>query len=151
MRIDIAAGVILFGLGVSVSAEEHSRTEKKDLSIVLSEWHKADKGCRRKKKDACREREVLKVNLAQFNMCLEAGRWRKCSVDQLKRSYLRDDFVCRSQSRESLKGRTACQRRVLAANTLEKIGWCYGEESQINADYEWHRCKDGSVLSQNER
>ncbi|WP_144768405.1 hypothetical protein [Methylobacterium dankookense] len=54
--------------------------------------------------------------------------------------------ICRgSGDPQSLKTQAECERRASLGGRLDQIGWCYGKEGQIGADYRWHRCAPGSV------
>ena len=48
--------------------------------------------------------------------------------------------ACRGGSGDDPATMQACDAREAASDSLEALGWCYGESGQAGFEMEWHRC-----------
>lgn len=62
-------------------------------------------------------------------------------VKSLMRKWDRENERCRGGRGDDPKTDAACERREKLYATIEKLGWCYGEDDQATASWQWHRCR----------
>lgn len=59
--------------------------------------------------------------------------------------YEQEDDQCRLSMSRDVAIAAACHARSLYGAALNERGWCYGRETEANADMSWHECADDSM------
>ncbi|WMT87725.1 hypothetical protein NO932_03705 [Pelagibacterium sp. 26DY04] len=67
------------------------------------------------------------------------------TVEELVELYGEADEQCRLSPSRDVKIAVACHSRTIYGAALNERGWCYGRESQANAEMIWHKCTDDSM------
>lgn len=55
------------------------------------------------------------------------------------------DSDCRLSPSRDVRIAVACHSRSIYGAALNERGWCYGRESEANADMQWHQCAPDSL------
>lgn len=70
---------------------------------------------------------------------------RSESVPELIELYTQSDSGCRLTRGEDDEILVACLARSFYGAALNERGWCFGRESEANAEMEWHECAADSM------
>ncbi|KFC63845.1 hypothetical protein FG93_05353 [Bosea sp. LC85] len=60
--------------------------------------------------------------------------------EQLKRLYDDAGDVCLRNPSRDVRVAVACKSMTIYGLALNERGWCYGRQSEANAQKDWHRC-----------
>ncbi|RDE09275.1 hypothetical protein [Pelagibacterium lacus] len=67
------------------------------------------------------------------------------TVPELIDLYEQEDDQCRLSMNRDVQIAAACHARSLYGAALNERGWCYGRETEANADMSWHECAGDSM------
>lgn len=67
------------------------------------------------------------------------------TAEELVELYDAADDQCRLSTSRDVKIAVACHSRAIYGAALNERGWCYGRESQANAEMNWHECEADSM------
>lgn len=67
------------------------------------------------------------------------------SPEELIALYDAADDQCRLSASDDVAIQVACVSRSIYGAALNEQDWCYGRESEANAEMEWHACAAGSL------
>jgi hypothetical protein len=76
---------------------------------------------------------------------LISGSAMGASIEDRLRVERKLDLICRANGPESPEGKYACRVRDNIVRSLYEEGLCYGKNSQVGADHQWHVCTKNSI------
>jgi uncharacterized membrane protein len=80
---------------------------------------------------------------------LMSGSAMSASIPDRVRTVRKLDAICRGSVEMNATVEYACDARTAIAKSLYKDGLCYGKNSQVGADHEWHVCTRDSIRLSN--
>lgn len=80
---------------------------------------------------------------------LVSGSAMGASIEDRLRVVRKLDVICRANGPDSPEGEYACNARGNIVRSLYNDGLCYGKNSQVGADHQWHVCTRDSVRLSN--
>lgn len=80
---------------------------------------------------------------------LVSGSAMGASLEDRLHAMHRFDVTCRANGPDSPRGEYACMARDNIVRLLYKDGLCYGKNSQVGADHQWHVCTRDSIRLSN--
>jgi hypothetical protein len=76
---------------------------------------------------------------------LISGSAMGASIEDRLRVERRLDVICRGSSEMTETVKYACRVRDNIVRSLYEDGLCYGKNSQVGADHQWHVCTRDSI------
>jgi hypothetical protein len=67
------------------------------------------------------------------------------TVPELIALYEEEDGQCRLSRNRDVQVAAACHARSIYGAALNERGWCYGRETEANAEMRWHECEADSM------